>query len=188
MVRRITVTSVSLVVSCLGTTTGLAQSRCDIAHYIFQDQDGIEAIVKNIKECFGWFDRDRPSMSSHKNACYTEDEAGTAVKTKERKSQSSVRLVGSRVFTILYQDKFLNIVETAIVGSPWLSYEVDPDLGSVNFSMFKEGGKVYELLGGGEVKFDFTEDAPRGFDTPAALYKNLLGKQFIFKRCQKDSN
>lgn len=159
-----------------------AQANCDLGHYVFQDQHGNEAIVKGIKECFGWFNRDRETLSSQRGACFSERDAEHHIKLQS--SKYDTRIVGSRVFTILYKDRFVNISETAIVGSPWLSYEVDPDLRKIDLPAFKDGGTFYELLGGGEVRFDFTEDAPGGFDEPKLLYKTLLGTQFIFKRCQ----
>lgn len=90
-----------------------------------------------------------------------------------------------RLITVLYKSRFVNISEEAVVGSPWLSYEVNPDLRKIDVSAFQESGPIYSLLDGGEVMFDFTKDAPGGFDTPEALYKDFLGKEFIFKRCRE---
>ena len=164
-------------------STQAAHSRCDLANYVFQDQDGNEAIVKDIRECFGWFNRDRESLSSSsgKRTCYTENEVEKVISQQRR--LYDVRMVGDRIYTILYQRKFLYVAENAIVGVPWLSDEVDPDLRRSDYPAFKKSGKIFEMLGG-DVKFDFTKDAPEGFDTAEKLYKGLLGKQFIFKRCQ----
>jgi len=166
----------------VGLSSAMAVTRCEILKYVFQDQDGNEAVVKNIKECFGWFNRDIEELSSKKDDCFTEQEAENHIRPQRKKYDT--RIVGTRIFTVLYKSRFINISESAVFGSPWLSYEVNPDLRMVNIAAFKTSDKLYQFLDGGEVKFDFTKDAPNGFDTPENLYKGLLGTQFIFKRCQ----
>lgn len=156
---------------------------CELSRNILQDQDGNEARVVSVKECFGWFDRDDPDLSSANDKCFNEREASKGIKKLAARYKHSAQIVGTRLITISYKKRFHTIAETAIVGSPWLSYEVDPDLRSVTVDKFKGSAGVYQLLDG-DIQFDFTPEAPPGFDTPEGLYKSLLGVQFIYKRCE----
>jgi hypothetical protein len=78
---------------------------------------------------------DAPAVRG-KEICYTEDAAEKAI-NRQVPAHFDTRIFDSRAFTLLYQKKYLNILEAAVVGSPWLSYEVDPDMRNANFSEFK---------------------------------------------------
>jgi len=160
-----------------------ASAACELSNYILQDQSGKEARVVRVRECFGWIDREDDKLSSQDNLCFTEKRASSKQKALSSRYKHDVRIVGTRLITISYMNRFHTIAETAIIGSPWLSYEVDPDPRAVNSDQFKAPTDIYNLLDG-EIEFNFTADAPPGFDSPDALYKSLLGVQFIYKRCQ----
>lgn len=167
-----------------GGASSAANAACELSKYVLQDQNGEEATVANVRECFGWYDRDSEELSSRNNVCFNESAVERRIKKLSSRYKHDVRIVGTRIITISYKGRFHSIVESAVVGSPWLSYEVDPNLRDFKLEQFKESVGVYSLLGG-EIQFDFTPEASAGFDTPEALYKSLIGVQFIYKRCRQ---
>ena len=167
------------VIASVSITPALA--KCELSNYVFKDQKGVEAVVKGVRECFAWYDREVESRSST-NTCRTEDAVGAFFK---KYPDRVLRFVGTRVITISYKGKRFNIIEDAIVGVPWLSYSVEKYTKG-DYNNFKISRNVYKLLSTGpdeEMEFDFTENAPQGFGTPRELFKSLLGKKFIYSRC-----
>ena len=124
-------------------------------------------------------------MLSKPNICYTEREA-TRAREALKNTEGHDRIFGSRIITILYQGKEINISEGTVVGSPAYQYEVNPDLSSVNqyqpLSAFKRPGKIYTLMYGSRVELDFT--GREESSSAKQSYKELYGKLFVFKRCQ----
>lgn len=154
-----------------------ALAKCELSNFVFQDQKGVEAVVKDVRECFGWFDQEKPSRSSA-NICQTEKSVEAMIKKFPKRD---LRLVGSRIIKVIYKKQYFDITELAVVGSPWLSYSVKRGTNAVD-KEYKIGRNIYSLLDG-EIEFDFTEDGPRGWEEPRIAFKGLFGKKFVYSRC-----
>ena len=171
---------------CLITSISIAPAlaKCDLSKTVFKDQEGVEAVVKDVRECFGWFDREKPSRSST-YICQTEKVVDAVI---NKYTKRDLRFVGERVIKILYKKKYFDIIELAVVGMPWLIYSADQANRSINKEYkagkkeYKAGRNIYSLLGG-EIEFDFTDDAPRTWPEPRKAYKGLFGKKFVYSRC-----
>ena len=154
-----------------------AHARCDVAHYVFQDQDGNEAVVKDVRECFRLWDLERNIELNRPHTCYTERQGNHALSALND-PEGRDRVLGTRLTTILYKGKEINIADVLSDAVPPNDMEVDPDLSSLDppLSAFKKPAKIYWP----SYELDFTGS----FEWQEKSYKELYGKRFVFKRCQ----
>jgi len=159
-----------------------ALARCELSKYVFKDQKGNEAVVKDVRECFGWDDREVESRSST-NICQTEKAVDAFI---EKHPKRYLRRFGTRAIIILYNGKHFSIIENAIVGVPWLSYSVEKYTKG-DYDDFKISRNVYGLLStdsGKKMEFDFTSGSDLGGANPREAFSELFKKKFRYARCQ----
>ena len=114
-------TLATFLISSVFITPALA--KCELSQYVFKDQKGNEAVVKSVRECFGWYSK--RSGRSSKAACETENAVSPVIK---KNYKNDYRLVGNRIIKISYKGKRYNIAEVVMVGVPSLVYLVVPNL------------------------------------------------------------
>ena len=155
-----------------------ALSKCELSKYVFKDQAGNEAVVKSVRECFGWYSK--RSGKSSKAACETENAVSPVIK---KNYKNDYRLVGNRIIKISYKGKRYNIAEVVMVGVPWLVYLVVPN-SELNLKGHKIGRNNFSLVNG-DIEFDFTDENEVFWGkTAQELFKGLLGVSFTYSRCQ----
>jgi len=159
-----------------------ALAKCELSKYVFKDQAGNEAVVKEVRECFAWYDREVESRSST-DSCQTEKAVDAFI---EKHPKRDLRRFGTRAITILYKGKYFSIIEDAIVGVPWLSYSVEKYTEG-DYNDFKISRNVYRLLStdpGKKMEFDFTSSSDLGGANPREAFSELFKKKFRYARCQ----
>ena len=173
-------TLATFLISSVFITPALA--KCELSKYVFKDQAGKEAVVKDARECFAWYDREVESRSST-NICQTEKAVDAFI---EKHRDRNLRFVGTRMIKILYKGKYFSIVEDAIVGSPWLFYSVK-NFKKSDYKDMKVSRNVYGIIStepDEEISFDFSTNAV-GWATPREEFIGLLfGVSFEYSRCQ----
>src|SRR5689334_132563 len=97
------------------TLCSIPASACDLNAYVFQDQDGSEAVVKDVRECFGFYNLNEPARSSKKGTCLSATQVRSVMAANKK---ADLRWTGTRVFTLLYKRKFVYVIEDTTVGSP----------------------------------------------------------------------
>lgn len=177
-----TIISSTLLFGAIGVARA-DQNSCPISKYIFQDQDGVEAKVSAVQECFGYTNL-YTGLSSKDGACYTTKEVNRIIAKMKRNDY--VRTFGVRSITVLYQNRHWYFIENEIVGVPsaWNEASDAPP----QMTGYKDAtSDETHFIDPQDSVFDFTENASDGPDTPEHLFKGLFGKKFTYKGCQSES-
>ena len=161
------------------------RNACELRHSILQDQAGNEAVVKDVRECFGYYNRTTEQTSK---ACMSVARATSVAKKLKR---GTTYLIGSRVFTILYKGQVFYILEEATPGAPWLHYFVETEFATVASSskwpQSRDRETLHEEKGRGKnrVLFDFF----RGDDIFSVARDSgpLYGEIFTFQSCTRSA-
>ena len=169
-------TLATFLISSVFITPALA--KCELSQYVFKDQKGNEAVVKSVRECFGWYSK--RSGKSSKAACETENAVSPVIK---KNYKNGYQLVGNRIIKISYKGKRYNIAEVVVVGVPWLFYLVVSD-SELNLKSYVIGRNNFSLVKG-DIDFDFTGEGEVVWGkTAQEAYKGLAGVSFEYSRCQ----
>ena len=157
--------------------------KCKLKDSIFKDQNGEVARISNIKECFGWYNRDEPDLSAD-GTCYLASEAQR--KVAEQSKEYNTRLVGQRVFNLDYKKRTYIIEEDVTVGVPWLHYSVGEN--NVNdISKYKSNEDEIDLMSEDNV-LDFTLNSDITKADAKKYYNKLLGLKFSKENCTTEQN
>ena len=157
--------------------------KCKLKDSIFKDQNGEVARISNIKECFGWYNRDEPDLSAD-GTCYLASEAQR--KVAEQSKEYNTRLVGQRVFNLDYKKRTYIIEEDVTVGVPWLHYSVGEN--NVNdISKYKSNEDEIDLMSADSV-LDFTLNSDITKADANKYFNKLLGLKFSKYHCSTEQN
>ena len=154
---------------------------CDVTHYVFEDQYGAEAVVKEVADCFNLRPTDRPyDHKKDRAACMTFDDALKTLSTlpKSRK----LALFGARAFTVSYNNPEI-IMQSArffeVIGFRDFQYRQFADPYIFDLKKLAQN-KHFRNLTGNPPYFDFYMETSHPEDTP---YRRHFGLKFKFKRC-----
>src|SRR5689334_3199044 len=86
------------------STAALAAPYCDLTRAVFADQQGNEAVVQKVYECWGYFssgDMTAPIASS----CLSIKDANARIAELD-KDKGFAKLIGTRIFVVQFGGKF----------------------------------------------------------------------------------
>ena len=171
------------VLPCFLILSSEIQAACSLKDSIFKDQKGEVARISNVKECFGWYNRDDETLSADGTCNLAKD---AEQKIKEQSKNYDVRFVGQRIFYLEYKNHTYVINELAVIGVPWLQYSVHELADIVDVSHFKSNEDGETLISDNNI-LDFTIESVSTENEAKELYRNLIGLKFIQEKCRDDN-
>ena len=156
---------------CLSAVSTEIRAACLLKDSIFKDQKGQVARISNIKECFGWYNRDDEALSAG-GTCYLAEYAQKIA--AEQSKKYNTRLVGERVFYFEYKNQTYVIDESVSIGVPWLQYLVLETSNAPDVSRFKQNDDIKSLISDNDV-LDLTTDSLGPQEDAKNSYQNLFG-------------
>ena len=171
-------------VICFSAASTEIRAACLLKDSIYKDQKGETARISNIKECFGWYNRDDETLSAD-GTCYLAEYAQKIA--AEQSEKYNTRLVGERIFYFEYKNHTYVIDESVSIGVPWLQYLVLETSNAPDVSRFIQNDDVESLISDNDV-LDFTIDSLGSQEGAKNSYQNLFGLVFKREKCAAENN
>jgi hypothetical protein len=121
---------------------------CSLVGATFTDQNGETARVGQIRECFGWYDR---QLDASSEGCKTFEERTSEIS----KTSQDEAVVGTRLYDVVYRGQDFVFSEHVQVGLPWYFQGVNPSINGDAGWISMDASFVTEMIESEENVFRF---------------------------------